>query len=147
MSDNSAPLPLPPTSASDDRPCIYVINSDPGFLELIGELIDDARSSVVLEQMRPNIAVTLDNLRRAQPDLLILDVVPYRRDAEMLLQRMAEDAEFHGLPVLLASTSASIAERLADTYSNFVRDVLIKPFDINDFYARLGRLVVGARVP
>ena len=147
MPDNGSPLPLPPTPPQDSPSRVYVINSDPGFLEMIGDLVSDARLAVTLEQMRPNIDVSLDNLRLAQPDLLILDVIPYRHDAELLLSRMAEDSALRRLPVMLASTSPGLAEQLANTYSDLVRDVLPKPFNIDDFYLLLKRLIVGVYVP
>lgn len=137
----SRPLPLPPTAEVDGQPHIYVINSDPSFLEMIGELLADTRVRVTLEQMRPNMLVTVDNLRSAQPDLLILDVVPFRGDAEQLLDLLRDDEELNELPVLLASTSAGSAERLAERFDDLVRDVLPKPFNLDDFFARLERLL------
>lgn len=140
----SRPLPLPPSPAAevDGQPHVYVINSDPSFLEMIGELLEDTRVRVTLEQMRPNALVTVDNLRSARPDLLILDVVPYQGDAERLLDLLRDDDDdLSELPVLLACTSASIAERVAERFPDLVREVLPKPFDLDDFFARLGRLL------
>jgi CheY-like chemotaxis protein len=137
----SRPLPLPPATEVDEQPHVYVINSDPSFLEMIGELLADTRVRVTLEQMRPNVLVTVDNLRSARPDLLILDVVPYRGDAERLLDSLCDDDGLSELPVLLACTSAGIAERVAERFPDLVRDVLPKPFDLNDFFARLERLL------
>ena len=137
----SRPLPLPPSAELEGPPHVYVINSDPSFLEMIGELLADTRVRVTLEQMRPNVLVTVDNLRSARPDLLILDVVPYRGDAEQLLDYLRDDDELHELPVLLACTSAGIAERLAERHADLVRDVLPKPFDLDEFFTLLERLL------
>ncbi len=137
----SRPLPLPPSPEPDGPPHVYVINSDPGFLEMISELLADTRVRVTLEQMRPNVLVTVDNLRSAQPNLLILDVVPYRGDAEQLLDHLRDDDDLNELPVLLACTSAGIAERLAERFPDLVRDVLPKPFDLDEFFTRLERLL------
>lgn len=146
MSDHDKPLPLPPRPA-DDRPHIYVINSDPDFLELIADLLTDTRAQVTLEQQRPNVAVTLQNLRSARPDLLILDVVPYRSDAQVLLEAMAADAELSHLPVLTASTSSGATEQLANAYPNLVRDTLPKPFNVDDLLTLVSKLVVGIKRP
>lgn len=143
---NDSPA-LPTSLESSDLPFIYVVNSDPDFLEMIGGLLEDVRVRVHLEEMRPNVAVTLDNLRSAGPDLLILDVVPYRNDARLLLERIAADDELRELPILLASTSAGVAEELANAYGNQVLDVLPKPFDLDDFYAKLSHILVGVSVP
>lgn len=137
----SRPLPLPPSPEPDGPPHVYVINSDPSFLEMVGELLADTRVRVTLEQLRPNVLVTVDNLRSAQPDLLILDVVPYRGDAEQLLDELRDDDDLNELPVLLACTSAGIAERLAERFPDLVRDVLPKPFDLDEFFTRLERLL------
>lgn len=144
--DSALQLPLPPTTLSDDRPHIYVINSDPNFLEMIGDLLEDEEVQVTLEQMRPNVEVTVDNVRGAQPMLLILDVVPYQPDAGLLLERLAADEDLYELPVMLASTSAGVAEALAQRYSALVRDILPKPFNLDEFYRKLHRLTVLARV-
>lgn len=139
-------LPLPPLPGPEDRPHIYVINSDSAFLEAIGDLLADTRVHVTLEQLRPNVEVSLENLRAARPDLLILDAVPFHSDAEVLLERLVADAHLGHLPVMLASTSSKLAERLANTYAAVVQDILPKPFDLADFFLKLHRLV-GIRVP
>lgn len=135
----------PPSPDSSALPMIYVVNSDPNFLEMIGVLLEDVRVRIHLEQMRPNVAVTVDNLRSAKPDLLILDVVPYENDAQLLLERVSVDSELSHMPILLASTSTGVAEKLANTYGDQVLDVLPKPFDLDDFYLKLSRLV-GVRI-
>jgi len=138
--DDDRALPLPPVPTDDDRPRIYIINSDEAFLEMMADLLTDTRAQVTLEQMRPNVAVTLDNLRSARPDLLILDVVPVRTDAATLLDAIEDDDDLRELPVMLASTSPGLAERLADAHPSLVRDVLPKPFDLDAFFAKLRRL-------
>jgi DNA-binding response OmpR family regulator len=140
-------LPLPPTPAPPGVPHIYVINSDEEFLETIGDLLTDVRVRVTLEQMRPNIEVTVANLHSAQPDLLILDVVPHRRDAQWLLERMGADLELSQIPVLAASTNSGLAEQVAATYAPLVRAVLPKPFDVEEFFATLRHLKVPLQVP
>lgn len=133
-------LPLPPVPLPDDRPHIHVINSDEMFLEMMADLLADTRAHVTLEQMRPNLAVTVGNLRAARPDLLLLDVVPFRTEAATLLDLLERDADLRDLPILLASTSPDIAERLAAAHPTLVRDILPKPFDLEAFYAKLHRL-------
>lgn len=144
MDDES--VPLPPTPAPPGMPHIYVINSDEEFLETIGDLLQDSRVRVTLEQMRPNIEVTLANLRSAQPDLLILDIVPHRHGAQLLLDRMLHDDELRQIPVLAASTNPGLAEQIAATHQPLVRDVLPKPFDFDEFFATLRRLEVPISV-
>jgi CheY-like chemotaxis protein len=134
-------LALPPTPSPDGKPHVYVINSSQDFLDMIHDVLSDAQLFVTLEQQRPNVEVTLQNLRAAQPDLLLLDVVPARSDAARLLAALADSEDLHEFPVLLASTSPQLAEALAKQYAALVREVLPKPFELDDLYARLHRLV------
>jgi len=147
MSTSEKPAPLPPTSNPSDLPHIYVINSSSAFLELIRDILSDVRLHITLEQMRPNPEVTISNLRSAQPDLLILDVVPYTDDAIQILERMKDDSDLQNIPVMLISTSTNTAERIAETYTSLVREVLSKPFELDDLYAKLSKLISGIRAP
>ncbi len=134
---------LPPLPAGEGKPHIYVMNSDEAFLEMIADLLSDTRAHVTLEQLRPNVEVSLENLRLARPDLLILDVVPGQKSSAILLDRMERDSELRRLPVIVASTTGRIAEELANEHADIVRDVLPKPFELDAFYRLLNRLVVG----
>jgi CheY-like chemotaxis protein len=140
MADDDA-LPLPPTPAPPGLPHLYVLNENPEFLELIREILEDTRIRVTVEQMRPNVAVTRDNLRAAQPDLVLLDVVPYREDAARLLAELAATPDLQDLPIMLASTTPQVAEALAQHYPEQVREVLSKPFDLDDLFAKLSQFV------
>jgi CheY-like chemotaxis protein len=134
-------LPLPPTPAAPGLPHLYVLNDNPEFLELIREILEDTRIRVTVEQMRPNVSVTRDNLRAAQPDFVLVDVVPYRDDAARLLAELAATPDMHDLPIMLASTSPQVAEALAQQYPGQVREVLSKPFEFDDLFAKLSQFV------
>ncbi len=134
-------LPLPPAPVAGDLPHVYVVNSDADFLEMIAELLSDSRVRVTLEQMRPNVAVTVQNLRSARPDLLLLDVVPFHDDADVLLDALESSDDVHGMPVLLASTTPGFAEKVAARHGEFVRDILAKPFELDAFFELLSRLL------
>lgn len=141
-SDDSAPLPLPPTPAAPGLPHLYVLNSDPEFLDMIRDVLADVHLQVTVEQLRPNLEVTLSNLRSAQPDLLLLDVVPHKRNEALgLLEALAASPDVQQMPVLLASTSPTAAEEVAQQFPGRVFDVLTKPFDIGDLYLMLNRAV------
>ena len=141
MFDNSDALP--PIPAPQGIPHVYALNSDPAFLEVIDDLMRDTRAHVTLEQIRPNVLVTVSNLRSAQPDLVILDYVPYQHNSVELLELLSDDPELRHLPIILASTNVAQAEQVANTYDTLVRDILPKPFDIEEFFAKLTRLLHG----
>jgi response regulator RpfG family c-di-GMP phosphodiesterase len=134
-------VPLPPTPAEAGLPHLYVLNTNPEFLDLIRDVLEDTRIHVTVEQMRPNVAVTQDNLRTAQPDLVVVDVVPSHEDAARLLAELAATPDLQDLPIMLASTSPQIAEALAQQYPEQVREVLSKPFDLDDLFAKLSEFV------
>jgi hypothetical protein len=52
----------------------------------------------------------------------------------------AED-DLASLPVLLASTTPGFAERIAESHSESMRDILAKPFDLDSFYGLVRRLL------
>jgi CheY-like chemotaxis protein len=138
---NDDSMPLPPTPAAPGLPHLYVLNESPDYLDLIRAILEDTRLHVTVEQMRPNVAVTRDNLRAAQPDLVLLDVLPYRDDAARLLAELAATPDLKDLPIMLASTSPEVAEALAQQHPEQVREVLSKPFDLDDFFAKLSEFV------
>jgi CheY-like chemotaxis protein len=147
MPDATDALPLPPTPSPEGQPHVYVINTDSAFLEMIADLLEDTHARITLEQMRPNIEVTIANLCGAQPDVLLLDVLPLHDGAPLLLERLEGEARLDGLPVILASTSPNLAEQLAGAHGARVVGVLPKPFDLDSFYLLLHRVVRGLRVP
>ncbi len=140
MADEDDTLPLPPTP-TDDIPHLYVINSNEAFLELIRDVLTDTRLHVTLEQLRPNVEVTLGNLRSAKPDLVLLDFIPFRPDAIQILSALASSEDMRELPVMLVSTTPSQAEQVAAQYPQLVRDILPKPFELDDLFAKLQRLM------
>ncbi|GAC1451168.1 MAG: hypothetical protein PVSMB4_10830 [Ktedonobacterales bacterium] len=146
MATDDLSLPLPPTPADERKPHVYVINSSEDFLEMMDEVLTDVELHVTLEQLRPNVEVTLGNLRSAQPDLVLLDVVPYRTDSLRLLTALSHAGDLKQLPVVLVSTSTAVASNLANQHASLVCDVLPKPFDLDTFYGLLHRLI-GVPVP
>jgi CheY-like chemotaxis protein len=139
-------MPLPPRPAADGKPLLYVLNNNAEFLELIREVLADVNLRVVVEQLRPNPEVTLENFRSSQPDLILLDYVPFISDARYLLEALRASADLRKLPVLLASTSPQAATALADQFSGQIIDVLPKPFELEELY-RLLRQFLSVATP
>lgn len=146
MDTTDEPMPLPPRPAADGKPLLYVLNNNAEFLELIREVLADVNLRVVVEQLRPNPEVTLENFRSSQPDLILLDYVPFISDARYLLEALRASADLRKLPVLLASTSPQAATALADQFSGQIIDVLPKPFELEELY-RLVRQFLSVPTP
>jgi CheY-like chemotaxis protein len=137
MPSDTDPLP----SAPAPLPGIYVLNADPSFLTLMGDLLPQKGVHVTLEQLQPHVDATLAHLRAAAPDLVLLDAPPTRPEPAQCLAGMAADAELRRLPVVLTSTTPVLTTRLSDQYPALVRATLPKPFDLDVLYQTLGRLL------
>ncbi|HEV8190703.1 MAG TPA: hypothetical protein VGP82_04355 [Ktedonobacterales bacterium] len=147
MSNRRTPLPLPLVALHGRLPLVYAVNSDAEFLQIVADLLADSQVTVALEQMRPDIAATLANLRRAHPSLLLLDVIPFRSEAERLLAAIEADADLRRMAIILASTNPRSGEQVAAAYPQLVRAILPKPFSLDEFYETLSRYVAGIHKP
>jgi hypothetical protein len=52
----------PPPSAPAPLPHIYVLNADPSFITLMGDLLQQKGVHVTLEQLQPHVDTTLAHL-------------------------------------------------------------------------------------
>jgi CheY-like chemotaxis protein len=119
------------------RPLVMVFNRDPAFLRLMDRLLHDEgyRSSVhVVSEYAP------DEIRLQSPDLLIIDVAPAEDRGWALLDAIHDDSDLAAIPLIVASTQEQLAARAASNPKYDVEDVLIKPFSIEELYAKVERL-------
>lgn len=138
--DGQTPSSSPPRG-DGILPHIYVLDADPAFLEVAGDLLSEAGVRVTLEPIEGAAEEMLAGLRATEPDLLVLDVVPQRNDAAYLLTGMQADPALAKVPVLLTSTNPTIALSLATAHTALVRDLIAKPFDMDEFLAKLSHLL------
>jgi CheY-like chemotaxis protein len=125
-------------------PHVYVLDADPAFLEVAADLLVEANVRATLELMSGRSGEVLGRLRAARPDLVVVDVAPHHGDAGGLLAAMAGAGTLAAIPILLASTNPPSAQRLAQAHAALVRAILPKPFDLDDFFAVLRRLLALA---
>jgi CheY-like chemotaxis protein len=136
MPSDTAPLP----SAPAPLPHVYVLNADPSFPTLMGDLLPQKGVHVTLEQLQPHVDAILAHLRAAAPDLVLLDAPPTRPAPAQCLAGMAADAELR-LPVVFTSTTPALTTLLSGQYPALVHATLPKPFDLDVLYQTLGRLL------
>lgn len=127
---------------------ITVVNDNPAFLELIGEILGDERHQTTL--IDGDFADALAQIKASAPDLLMIDL---RMSGERLhgweiAQEVRADPSLDGLPVLVCSADVDglhqIAEDLEKT--QLVR-ALQKPFAIDDLNAAVDALLADAVKP
>lgn len=114
-----------------------VFNGDPAFLRLMDRLLHDEgyRSSVHVVSDH-----AVDEIRLLGPDLLIIDVAPADDRGWQLLDAVHDDSDLSAIPLVVASTQERLAERAATNPKYDIQDVLIKPFAIEDLYAKVEHL-------
>lgn len=121
------------------RPRILVVDDDPGILKVI---------SVALKQLPIDsevIAATdgaqaLEAVETKGADLVILDVMMPEMDGFAVCDKLRKDIRTAFLPVLMLTANADQSNRTKG-YLVGTDDYMSKPFDVNDFLARVTRLL------
>ena len=126
---------------------ITVVNDSPEFLDVMREVLEDARhDTTTIDGDRPD---ALDAIRTARPELLIIDVrlgVDGDRGWE-IAQQIRREADFRGLPVLLCCADPLALRDLAtDLESTREVETLPKPFSIDQLNDALERLLADPAV-
>jgi CheY-like chemotaxis protein len=124
---------------------ITVVNDNPEFLELVGDLLRDERYVVTL--VDGDRADAVDLIRRSNPSALMIDL---RLGSEELhgwevIKEVRRDPELSELPTLICSGDLRALDRLTDDLASMRRvATLSKPFDIDQLYTSIGDLLEGA---
>ena len=135
-------LPSPVRAASlpaVKRPRILVVDDDPGILKVI---------SVALKQLSIESDVitasdgveALEAVEAKGADLVILDLMMPRMDGFAVCDKLRKDLRTAFLPVLMLTANADQNNRTKG-YLVGTDDYMSKPFDVNDFLARVSRLL------
>lgn len=106
------------------RQHVLVVDDDPLFLAIVGQLLDDEGYSVTLS----DTPVTDGQVRRLRPDAVIADAA-FNGGGDRVAQiagRGAPDGAI--VPVIYTTIAPPVAERLSRTDT----PVLLKPFDLDE---------------
>ncbi len=124
---------------------ITVVNDNPEFLELVGEILTDERHVVTL--VDGDGADALARVKESRPELLLIDLRMGGDELHgwhMALQVRA-DADLASVPVLVCSADVramtTIGEKLETTR---LVALLQKPFSIDDLTAKIDELLAAA---
>ncbi len=114
-----------------ERGTILVVDDEPGLREIVRVNLE-AEGYQVLEAATGQEALEL--VKRAQPDLLILDLMLPGMDGWEVLRRLEADPETAGVPVIILTARAGDEERLRGLEEGAVQ-YIVKPFYPEDLVA------------
>lgn len=106
------------------KPLILIVEDDEATTECLSDLFD---AEGYATQALPTPGM-LEAVRRARPDLMLLDLVFPDSKGEDLLHAVRRDRELSNLPVVLLSAVPRLADRAARLP---VQGYIAKPFDLD----------------
>lgn len=115
-------------SAGSSTKHVFVIQSEPTFLEVVRELLLDERYNVTTTDFLPE---TFDAIVAFKPDLLILDLLFGKQAGWDLLVQLTDTIVTRDIPVIVTSTDPDLLQGARDLQTRYGdRRFLIKPFDL-----------------
>ncbi|MEP6694604.1 MAG: response regulator [Chloroflexota bacterium] len=115
---------------------VLVVEDDRPIGELLAGVINDEEGYRAIHVTRPTEA--LHAMEQVKPDLLVLDVGLPGMSGLELYDRLQDDERLCNVPVMF-ETAVSNANG-GEFRKRGIRDVLQKPFDLNDLIAGVKRL-------
>lgn len=124
-----------------EQPRVTVVNDNPEFLGLIGEILTSDR--IVPTLIDGDRGDVLEHIRESNPDILMIDL---RLGADGLhgwdiAQSVRRDAELAELPILVCSADHQAMNEVAEQSEAETVELLHKPFSLDDFTAAIDRLL------
>ncbi len=121
----------------EQRKKVVVIGEDD---EPIARLLHDAVNDEPAYQavIVPDGALVLETVRQVHADLLILDVMMPGLSGLEVYDRVKADPDVKTMPVLFVTAASTDYSR--QFRERGIRDVIAKPFDINDLLAKVRAL-------
>jgi len=115
---------------------VLVVEDDAPIGELLAGVINDEEGYRAIHVTRPTDA--LHTLAQMKPDLLVLDVGLPGMSGLELYDRLHQDERLKNVPVIFET--AVPREHAAQFRKRGIRNVLQKPFDLNELIADMKRL-------
>lgn len=108
---------------------ILVVNDTEELLEAFRDLLEDEGYEVTLFSYAP---MELDDVRRAKPDLVILDLIFRQEKLGLeLLQKMKLQPDLASLPVIVCSAAVNDIREMQGYLAAQGVLTILKPFDID----------------
>jgi CheY-like chemotaxis protein len=130
------------TSAPKGR--IAVIDDDAVFVELMRDLLAFGEGYDVVSA--PHWLQSVEFVREAQPDLIILDLMLGREQSGWgVLELLREDPSMARIPVIVCSAAApALQQGAAPSLGQGPVEAVAKPFDVDDLLGVVERLLRDA---
>ena len=121
---------------------VTVVNDNPEFLKLMGDLLHEERYMVTLVDGDREDAVAL--IAASRPQALIIDLRLGRNELHgwEVLQALRSDPELSELPTLICTGDIRGLEQVAERMAGMRRvSTLTKPFAIDELFSKLDALL------
>jgi DNA-binding response OmpR family regulator len=124
------------------RKHVFVVNGAPEFLDIVRQLLQDEQYNVTTTNFVP---LSFETIERAQPALLIIDLVLGEQAGWDLLAQLRTAASTREIPVLLVSTTPGLLVQAEQHHEEFGGDqYLVKPFDLDDLLTLIDEMIGDA---
>ena len=125
------------------RPRITVLNSSDEFLTLIDWLLeDDGPYEVTTKKLND---ISIGEVVRSRPELVIADVVTAQQDADRLLRQLLDAPELREVKVILTSPASPAVRAQLAAFRHDPRVIpLPKPFTATALQELVARLLPGS---
>ncbi len=122
------------------KPLILIVEDDDATAECLTDLL----RAEGYETQTLSVPGSLETVRRARPDLILLDLVFPESRGEDLLSILRRDRELRDLPVVLLSAVPHLADAAARLP---VQGFVSKPFELDHLLGTVGGLIQPACLP
>jgi CheY-like chemotaxis protein len=123
---------------------VTVVNDNPEFLELVADILSDARYvTTLVDGDEPD---AIDRVRASKPDVLMIDLRMGNNELHgwEVAQQVRGDEALADLPILICSADSRALTKVGNHLDATNRvATLSKPFSIDDLCAALDELLSG----
>jgi CheY-like chemotaxis protein len=135
-------------SAASGQKHILAVNDDPAILELFNELLTEEGYRVTLDVFARSTSEILADIRRLQPDLVIMDfIIGSEGSGWQLLQAVRMDRRTRDIPVIVCTGAVRQIRELSEHLSEMHVETLLKPFDIDHLIEMVSGLLTPSKQP
>jgi type IV pilus assembly protein PilB len=121
------------------KPRILIVDDDPGIMKIIETTLKQLPVSADIFTANDGVEA-LQAIEKHGADVVILDVMMPRMDGFAVCDALRKDIRTAFLPILMLTANSDQAKR-TQAYLVGTDDYMSKPFEVEDFLARVSRLL------